>query len=106
MDSAKYAIGIGVIVGIILVASVQLGLQYSQAAILFAGVAGMCAPIVVKRIENPNLAIFMLVGLGLFASFPLKQLFQLEGLMLGILVTAPYVAALWVIGAGWRRRWS
>ena len=106
MDGTKYAIGIGVIVAIVMVASVQVGLQLSHAAFLFAGVAGMCAPVVVKRVENANLAIFLLVALGLFASFPLKQLFQLEGLMLGILVTAPYVGALWVIGGGWRRKWS
>ena len=106
MESNKYAIGIAVIVGLVLVASVQLGVRYSQAAFLFAGVAGMCAPIVVKRIENPTVAICGLVGLGLFASFPVKQLYGLDGMMLNILVTAPYVGALFVVGQGWKRRWS
>lgn len=106
MDRYKYAIGIALIVGLVLVAAVELGVQASHAAFLFAGVAAMCAPIVVKRIENATLATFFLVGLGLFASFPLKQLYQVEGLMLNILVTAPYVGALWVIGQGWKRKWS
>lgn len=106
MESNKYAIGIAVIVGVVLVAAVELGLGYSHAAVLFAGVAGMCAPLAVSRIGNPNVAIVTLVGLGLFASFPVKQLLQLDGLMPGILLAAPYVAALWVIGRGWRRGWS
>ena len=106
MERHKYAIGIAAIVGIVLVASVEVGLPASQAALLFAAVAAMCAPFAVKRIEHPTLATAVLVGLGLFASFPVKQLYQLDGLMLNILVTAPYVGALFVIGQGWKRRWS
>ena len=106
MEKHKYAIGIAVIVGIVLVATVQVGLGAFHAALLFAGVAAMCAPIVVKRIENATLATFYLVGLGLFASFPVKQIYQLDGLMLNILVTAPYVGALFLIGGGWKRSWS
>lgn len=106
MEKHKYAIAIAAIVGLVLVAAVELGLQAGHAAILFMGVAAMCAPLVVKRIENATLATFYLVGLGLFASFPVKQMYQLDGLMLNILVTAPFVGALWVIGQGWKRRWS
>lgn len=99
-----------VIIGLLLAVSLALGfavpLLYSQAALLFFFVAIMCSQIVVRRIENLNMAVCFLVGLAIFASFPMKKLFGVEGFVPGMLLSAGYCGLLWITGFGWRRKWT
>ena len=57
--------------------AVPIGLKYSQATLVFGLIAAVSGPVVIHRIPNASLAIGMLVGLSLFASFPLKSSFKL-----------------------------
>ena len=82
-----------------------MGLKYSQATLLFGLVAVVCAPVVLHRIPNKNSALGMLVGLSIFASFPLKKLFQVDGFVGDVSVSLVYGAVLWVVGFGWKRNW-
>lgn len=104
-DLNKYFWGVAIAVIGTFVVAVPVGLKYSQASLLFGFIAAVSAPIVIHRIPDKNWSIGMLVGLSLFASFPVRKLFQLDGLLQELPVILAYCALLWVIGLGWRRSW-
>lgn len=101
----KYFWGVSIAVFGALVVAVPIGLKYSQATLLFGLIAAISAPVVIHKISNKNGSLGMLMGLSMFASFPLKKLFQIDGSMNEFLVTLVYAALLWTIGFGWRRNW-
>ena len=84
---------------------ISVGLRYSQSSIFFGLVAAILSPIVIHKIPQMNVSLGLLVGLSFFASFPLKKLFQFEGILQEVSISAAYLAVLWVIGFGWRRSW-
>ncbi len=86
--------------------SVAIGLKYSHAVLVFGIVAVILSPFAIHKIPRPNFATGMLVGLALFAGFPLRKPYQLEGLTQGVPVLLIYAAGLWVIGMGWKRSWK
>ena len=89
-----------------LTAAAVIGLKYSQATLLFGLISAFSAPLVIHKISSVGWAVGMLIGLAIFASFPLKKLFQVDGFVNETPVTLAYVAILWVIGFGWKREWS
>jgi hypothetical protein len=101
----KYVLG--VIIGVFgaLAIAVLIGLKYSHAALLFGLIAAISASVVIHKVSNKNWSLGMLMGLSVFASFPLKKLFQLDGFINEIPVTLAYFAILWVVGFGWKRSW-
>ncbi|WP_306115867.1 MULTISPECIES: hypothetical protein [unclassified Roseovarius] len=101
----KYVLGVVIAVFGTLVIAVSVGLKYSQASLLFGLVAAVSAPVVIHKISDVGWSIGMLMGLSFYASFPIKKLFQIDGIINEIPVTLVYVAVLWVIGLGWRRSW-
>jgi len=101
----KYGLGVLAAVFGVVVFAVPIGLRYSQATLLFGLIAAISAPIVIHRIPDKNWSLGMLLGLSLFASFPFKKLFQIDGFASEIPVTLAYATTLWVIGFGWKRSW-
>ena len=101
----KYGLAVTIAVFGALVIAVPIGLKYSQATLLFGLIAALSAPVVIHKIPNVSWAMGMLMGLSIFASFPLKKLFQIDGFINEMPVTLAYAALLWVIGFGWRRSW-
>ncbi|WP_166415971.1 hypothetical protein [Cochlodiniinecator piscidefendens] len=83
--------------------ALSLGLRYSQASLLFGIVALALAPIAMHRISSQNWAIGTICGLGIFASFPMKRLFQLDGPLQEVPVSLLYIAILWVISMPWKK---
>ncbi len=101
----KYVLAVIVAVFGALVIAVPIGLKYSQATLLFGLIAVLSAPVVIHKVPNVRGATGMLVGLSIFASFPLKKLLQIDGFINEVPVTLAYAAILWVIGFGWKRSW-
>lgn len=101
----KYGLAVTIAVFGALSIAVLIGLKYSQATLLFGLIAALSAPVVIHKISNVSWALGMLMGLSIFASFPLKRLFQIDGFINEMPVTLAYVSLLWVIGFGWRRSW-
>lgn len=58
---------------------VVLGLRYSQAAILFGIVAAILAFTTIPKVVSNNWAMGLFATLAIFASYPVKKLFRLEG---------------------------
>jgi hypothetical protein len=83
----KYFWGVMIAVFGALAVAVLIGLKYSQAVLFFGLIAVLSAPIVIHKISNKNWSLSMLVGLSLFASFPLKKLYQIDGFVGGISVS-------------------
>ena len=81
-------------------------MKYSHAAILFGIGAVALAPIAIHNIQSANGSLGLLVGLAIFASFPLKKLFQIEGIIQEAPVTLIYFGILWAVGFGWKRSWK
>ena len=102
----KYFAIVNVVVFSCLFLALPLGLNYLQAAILFGIVAALLAPIAIHKVPDIHWVTGLLVGLALFASFPLKKLLPLDGYFQEVLLSMAYGAALWVIGAGWKRSWK
>lgn len=102
----NYGLGVALAVFGSMLISVQLGIRFSQASLIFAVIAAICAPIVIHRIQSVPWSAGMLLALAYYASFPLKKLFQLEGFVQEVPVTLIYAGLLWVIGQGWKRSWS
>jgi len=44
--------------------------------------------------------------LSIFASFPFRQLYQIEGFVREIPIIAIYAGILWLVGRGWKRSWQ
>ena len=101
----KYGLAVIVAVFGALVVAVLTGLKYSHATLLFGLIAALSAPAVIHKVPNVSWATGMLVGLSIFASFPLKKLFQIDGFINEVPVTLAYGAILWIIGFGWKRNW-
>lgn len=101
----SYGIGIALVVVMTLMLGVALGLRYSQATLLFGFVAACAAPLTVHRIPDYRVSLALLLGLAIFASFPLRMLLQIDGLLQQGGVVLAYFAALWVVGFGWTRSW-
>ncbi len=101
----KYFLGVIIAVFGALSVAAALGLKYSVATLLFGLVAAISAPLVVHKISDRNWSLGMFVGLSIFASFPAKKLFQLDGFLQEVPVTVAYAAILWVVGFGWKRSW-
>lgn len=101
----KYGLAVTIAVLGTLAIAVSVGLKYSQATLLFGLIAALSAPVAIHKIPSVNWALGMLMGLSIFASFPLKKLFQIDGFINEAPVTLAYVALLWLIGFGWRRSW-
>jgi hypothetical protein len=96
-------------VAVSVVAAMVLSLRFSEAALLFALVAGASAPVVVHRVRSRALSLGLLTGLALFASFPAKKLygvFVTYGTFGELAVTLAFLAVLFLVGAGWRRDWT
>ena len=99
-----------VVITIVMFASlfmaVQLGLKYSQCSIVFGIIAAVCAPFAIHKVSNTGTVGALLVGLAIYASFPVKKLFRIDGFLQELPLTLLYVGVLWVIGAGWKRAWK
>ncbi|GAA6193630.1 hypothetical protein [Phaeobacter sp. NW0010-22] len=102
----KYSVLIAAIVFLTLLLAVPIGLKYSQASLLFGFVALVLAPIAIHKTPSVNWALGLLMGLAIFASFPFKKLFQLDGFVQEAPVTLAYAGILWLIGMGWKRSWK
>ncbi|WP_108815029.1 hypothetical protein [Loktanella sp. Alg231-35] len=101
----KFGLGVFVAVFGALTLAVPIGLKYSQATLQFGLIAAISAPVVIHKISDKNWSLGMLMGLSYFASFPLKKLFQIDGLVTDISVTLAYAGILWLVGFGWKRSW-
>lgn len=102
----KYAIIVlGVVMAALLV-SVGIGMRYSVAVLVFGAIAVVLAPIALLKIEKTNVATGMLVGLAVFASFPARKLYQLDGFIDAALLTIAYAVVLFIVGFGWKRKWK
>lgn len=97
---------IATVVMVTLVFAVSIGLKYSQASLLFGAVALVLAPVAIHKIPNVNWASGVLIGLAVYASFPFKKLFQIDGFLHESAVTLSYFAVLWIAGMGWKRNWK
>lgn len=86
--------------------AVQLGLGYLQCSVIFGVIAAMSAPFVIHRVSNAGTAAALLGGLAIYASYPVKKLFQIDGFFQEVPLGFLYLGALWVIGAGWKRAWK
>jgi hypothetical protein len=102
----KVFVGVTVVMFASLIVAVQLGLRYSQCSILFGLIAAVSAPFVIHKIDSPGTVSAVLVGLSIYASFPVKKLFQLDGFLQEVPLTFVYAGVLWVVGAGWTRAWK
>jgi hypothetical protein len=105
VEMDKYVWGVIIAVVGALAVSVPMGLKYSQATVLYGLIAVFSAPVVIHRVSDKNWSLGMLVGLSIFASFPLKKFFKIDGLLEGMAVSLAYAGILWVIGFGWKRSW-
>jgi hypothetical protein len=101
----KYVWGVIIAVVVALAASGSIGLKYSEATLLFGLIAAVSAPAVIHKISDKNWSLGMLVGLSIFASFPLKKYLDLDGLPEEMAITLAYGGMLWAIGFGWKRSW-
>jgi hypothetical protein len=101
----KYVWGVIIAVAGATAVSVPIGLKYSEATLLFGLIAALSAPVVIHRVSDKGWSLGLLVGLSIFASFPLKKLLKLDGFLEEMAVSIAYVGILWVIGFGWRRSW-
>ncbi|SFR17363.1 hypothetical protein [Poseidonocella sedimentorum] len=101
---------IGIIIAAVIVlvpfASVALGLRLYPASLLFGILALMLAPLAIHKVPSPNWSAGLLVGLAFFASFPVKKLEIVGGPVQEVLCTLAYGAVLWLVGLGWKRKWS
>ena len=102
----KYGIGVILAVMVVLTLALALSLRFSQATLLFGFVACVAAPIVVHRIPDRNWSLALLFMLSIFASFPFRQLYQIEGFVREIPIIAIYAGILWLVGRGWKRSWQ
>ncbi|AVX03439.1 hypothetical protein MXMO3_00907 [Maritalea myrionectae] len=101
----RYGIVMLVTSASLLIIAVVIRLSYLNTSVLFGLVALAFAPLAMHRFSQ-NATISALVGLSLFAAYPLYKLvgqgniFTLLGFQVG------YLALFWVIGAGWKRDWK
>ncbi|WP_114286362.1 hypothetical protein [Candidatus Halocynthiibacter alkanivorans] len=102
----KYSISVLAIAITTLFLAVVIGLKYSQASLIFGIVALALAPIAIHKVSDRGWALGLLAGLAIFASFPAKKLFQIEGFVTETLLTLIYFGTFWVIGMGWKRSWK
>ncbi|MEP3299934.1 MAG: hypothetical protein ABJO27_26210 [Pseudoruegeria sp.] len=102
----RYFFGVVLAVICALILGVQFGLLYSQAVLLFGLVAAISAPFVIHKIPGKNQSLVLLFLLAIFASYPFKKLFQIDGFFGEFLVSLGYIVLLYIIGFGWRRSWT
>lgn len=102
----KTSIVIVVALALVQVVAISVGLKYSQATILFGGLAMIMAPFAIHKTPSVNSAIVMLVILAFFASQPFKRLFQIDVILQELPVTLIYAGVLWLVGMGWKRSWT
>jgi hypothetical protein len=101
----KYALGVVFVVFGTLTVSFMVGLIYSQAVLVFGLASALAAPVVIHKVPNANIAPGLFVGLTLFASFPFRKLFKIDGMVEELAVNFAYAAVLWIVGFGWKRIW-
>ncbi len=104
MDKTAILI-LGIVMATLLV-SVGLGMRYSVAVLLYGGIALVLSPLALHKIEKMNVAIGVLVGLAIFASFPARKLYQLDGILDSAGLTIAYGIVLFIAGFGWKRDWK
>lgn len=95
-------------VAVSVVAAAVLGLRYREASALFALVAAVSAWVAVNRVRSRALALGLLAGLAVYASFPAKKLygvFATYGTFGELALTLAFAAVLFLVGGGWRRNW-
>ena len=97
------AVGIFAALFVSYVGSVTLNLSYSAASVLWPLITAALAPSAVHRVESPNVAGGLLMGLAFFASFPVKRYLKLDGFVLEGLTTILFAVLLFVIALGWKR---
>jgi hypothetical protein len=102
----KYAILIMAVLLATLFISVTLGMRFSYAVLLYGLVAVILAPIAIHMVEKPNISIGLIVGLSVFASFPARRLYQLDGFIESAGLTIAYAVVLFIVGFGWKRSWK
>ena len=98
-----FAAGVAVV---LMIVSIGAGLRFSHAAVLFGAVSLAFAYPLIQWAKTPLVATLSLLLLAIFASFPLKKLFQLDGLVEGGIAMLVCAAAVYVAGFGWKRSWS
>jgi hypothetical protein len=101
----KYALGVVFVVFGTLTVSFMVGLKYSQAVLVFGLVSALAAPVVIHKVPNASIATGLFVGLTLFAGFPFRKLFKIDGMVEELAVNFAYAAVLWIVGFGWKRIW-
>ena len=83
--------------------AVQLELRYAQCSIVFGLIGAVSAPFIIHKINSAGTVSSLLVGLAIYASFPVKKFFQIDGFLQEVPLTLLYFGALCVVGAGWKR---
>jgi nitrate reductase gamma subunit len=101
----QYALGVVFVVFGTLTVSFMAGLKYSQAVLVFGLVSALAAPAVIHEVPNASIATGLFAGLTLFASFPFRKLFKIDGMVEELAVNFAYAAVLWIVGFGWKRIW-
>ncbi len=102
----QYAVSIVAIMFLTIFLAALAGLRYSQASLVFGIIAAVLAPIAIHKVPKLSLSVAFLVSLAIFASYPAKKLFQLNGFFQEFPLTLAYAALLWFIGIGWKRSWK
>ena len=101
----NYMVGVFLAMFIAVALTLMIPLKYSEATLLFGLVAAACSPLVLHKVPNSHWSLSGFIALAFFASYPFRQLFQIESLIYSVLVISIYFTVLWVIGVGWKRRW-
>lgn len=102
----KYFVLIVVLVAVIISFAISFELEYSQTTIIFGISAAMLAPFAIHKIPSSGDATSLLFILALYASFPFRMFFQIEGFAQISATIVFYAGALWIIGFGWKRSWK
>ena len=103
MNVASIAIVFSVV---LIVPFFAVGMQYSSAFVLFGVLSLLLAPLAIHGVSNSLIAGLLLIGLGRFASFPLKKLYVIEGMVPKMSISLACAALLFVVGFGWKRSWK
>lgn len=102
----KYVFLVLAVVAGALFVAVPTGMKYAHASLLFGALAVVLAPISIHKVPAANVATGLLIGLAIFASFPLKKLFQIDGFVAQVALSLLYAGVLWTVGFGWKRSWK
>jgi hypothetical protein len=82
--------------------SLAIGLSYFYAAVLFFVVASGLAIFVLRKIEHQATIVGAVVGISLFAAFPVKRILGNPGTLVDMGVTLLFAAYFLTISSRWK----